>query len=138
MGAITQIRILGGLVGVGIGEVILSRKVWSGLSSFLSPTEVKLLLSNVSNVKHFTQKQQTAIRASYEEAFNLQFRIMMYITIVCFVICLGCWVRNPIEVRDMEKIETAKRNAQIEGLLKKKEQSSKVPEQETLGGDIRV
>jgi len=138
MGAITQIRILGGLIGVGIGEVILSSKVWSTLGSILTPEDVELLLNDVANIKNFTPEQQSAIRANYESAFNLQFRIMMYITIVCFVISLGCWVKDPIEVRDMEKIETAKRDAQVAAILRQKAQISNGESPTSSGSELTV
>ena len=121
MGAITQIRILGGVIGVGIGEVILSTKVWSSLGDILTAEQVELLLQSTSNIAKFSDEQAAAIRLSYGEAFNLQFRIMTYITLVCFIICLGCWVRNPIEVSDMEKIETKKREDKIAENMRKKD-----------------
>ena len=133
MGAITQIRILGGVIGVGIGEVILSSQVWSSLGDILSADQVKLLLKSVSNINRFTPEQQAAIRRSYGEAFNLQFRIMTYITLVCFVVCLGCWVRNPIEVRDMEKIETQRREDKVAEILRNKQQDEE--KQETPSND---
>ena len=113
MGAITQIRILGGVIGVGVGEVILSSKVWSALGGILADDEVEQLLQSTGNIVKFTDAQAAAIRLSYGEAFNLQFRVMTYITLVCFVICLGCWVQNPIEIKDMEKIETKRREDKI-------------------------
>lgn len=133
MGAITQIRILGGVIGVGIGEVILSSKVWSSLGDILTADQVHLLLQSASNIQLFSVEQQAAIRSSYGEAFNLQFRIMTYITLVCFIVCLGCWVKNPIEVRDMEKIETKRREEKVAEIMRNKQQDEE--KQETPSSD---
>ena len=132
MGAITQIRILGGVIGVGIGEVILSSQVWSSLGDILTPDQVRLMLKSVSNIDLFTVEQQAAIRSSYGKAFNLQFRIMTYITLVCFVICLGCWVRNPIQVGDMEKIEAQEREDKIAEMTRNKKQDEEKQETQVV------
>lgn len=133
MGAITQIRILGGVIGVGIGEVVLSSKVWSSLGDILTADQVHLLSQSTSSIDLFTVEQQAAIRSSYGDAFNIQFRIMTYITLVCFVVCLGCWVKNPIEVRDMEKIETKRREDKVAELMRNKQRDEE--KHETPGSD---
>ena len=109
MGAITQIRILGGVVGIAIGDVILSSHVWSNLSSILDPEQLAALLRSTDNLARFTPEQVHSIREAYGTGSNFQFRIMMYIAIACLIISLGCFVRHPIEVADMEVLENKER-----------------------------
>ncbi|KAL9110367.1 MAG: hypothetical protein Q9227_005098 [Pyrenula ochraceoflavens] len=109
MGAITQVRILGGVIGIGIGDIILHGKVYSKLNTILTPQQIGALLTSTENLGTFAPNQINAVKRLYSDGFNFQFRIMMYIAIACFVVSLGTFVKRPIQVREIEAIEARER-----------------------------
>lgn len=105
MGAISQTRLLGGLIGVGIGEIIISARVWKPLERIIGTEKVQMLLQSVENIREMTVADQLSVRNQYATGFNFMFRIMMYLTIFSLVACLFSWKKNPQSVKDMEKAE---------------------------------
>ena len=102
-------RFVGGVIGIGIGEIILNTRVFATLHSILDPQQLGALQESTSNIRNFSPAQIESVREAYGTAFNFQFRIAMYIAIGCLLVTLGTFVRHPIEVRDMEIIEAAER-----------------------------
>ncbi|KAL8942172.1 MAG: hypothetical protein Q9216_001819 [Gyalolechia sp. 2 TL-2023] len=88
MGAITQVRVLGGVVGVAIAQVILSSSVRADLPSFLSPEQVEQLLSSASSIAQLEPDQILAVRKAYGDAYNQQTRMVMYFAIASLAVAL--------------------------------------------------
>lgn len=105
MAAVSQIRTLGGVIGVAIGDVILSARVWSKLGGILDPQQVAALQVSTDNLLHFTSQEISSTRQLFGAGYNFEIRVTMYITIACFLVSLGCYVRHPIEIKDLEVME---------------------------------
>ena len=105
MGAITQMRIFGGAVGIGIGDVILQKQVYSKLGTILDQQQIMSLLASSDNLRTFAPSQIYAVKKLYSDGFNFQFRIMMYIGAACFIASLGTFVRHPLQVKEIEAKE---------------------------------
>lgn len=105
MAAVSQIRTLGGVIGVAIGDVILSARVWSKLGGILDPQQVAALQVSTDNLLHFTPQEVSSTRQLFGAGYNFEIRVTMYITIACFLVSLGCYVRHPLEVQDLEVME---------------------------------
>lgn len=114
MGAITQIRVLGGLVGIAVSQTILTGRVNTELRTILSQDQLAALFRTVESIKDFTADQAAEIRERYGWGFNLQFRVMMYFAIGCLIITLGCWIRNPMDVQARERVEEQNRERRLE------------------------
>lgn len=114
MGAITQIRVLGGLIGIAVSQTILNDRVRSKLVEILNPEQLSSLMASIRSLDGFSASQVQQIRDAYGNGFNLQFRVMLYIGIACLLITLGCWIRNPLDVQARERVEEANRKARLQ------------------------
>ncbi|RPA95467.1 putative MFS multidrug transporter [Choiromyces venosus 120613-1] len=72
MGAITQIRVLGGTVGLAISATLLSNRVKTRLPEFLNPQELAGLLRSSQALKTFDPEIRDRVRLVYAEAYNQQ------------------------------------------------------------------
>jgi hypothetical protein len=100
-GGITQVRVLGGLVGLAICTAVAFDLVKSELSSKLSAAQLKSLLQSSYSIAQFSPAQQDATRRVYGDAFNLQMKIVMGFTIASLCISLFTFRRNP---RSLEEV----------------------------------
>ena len=74
-GAITQVRTLGGVIGIAVVQAVLISHVTSELTKAgFPPAKVALILESTSNIAKLDPLSQTAARAAFGAAVNLQFR----------------------------------------------------------------
>ena len=113
MGAITQIRVLGGVIGIAICQAILSSHVKNELVDVLNPNQLAALLRSATEMAVLNPVQRTATREAYGRGFNLQTRIMMYFAAASFVISIASFKRHPSEIgeKETEDIDELKRAA---------------------------
>ncbi|EED14417.1 efflux pump antibiotic resistance protein, putative [Talaromyces stipitatus ATCC 10500] len=95
MGALTQIRVLGGTFGLAISATVLNDHVKSKLSTLLSPPELEAILDSLDAIKNLSQNQQQAVKAAFSEGFNRQNVILAAFSAVALVLSLGIWERHP-------------------------------------------
>lgn len=108
--AMTQVRTLGGLIGIAAGQALLNARLLSRLGSALSAEKLAALLQSTTAIAGFTPEEAAATAQTYGEAFNLQNTVMLGFCAAATVACLGVWKRNP-----MEFDEFAARNRMAEG-----------------------
>ena len=102
MGAITQVRVLGGTIGLAICTAILNAHVRHGLTLLLlSPQQTTTILQSVSSVSDFGDPAaEKAVRKVFAEAYNQQMRVMTYFSAVVFLAALLTWEKR---LRRVEK-----------------------------------
>ncbi|PYH67690.1 putative MFS multidrug transporter [Aspergillus vadensis CBS 113365] len=105
MGAVTQVRVLGGTIGISIGQVLITHFVDRDLSDVLSTDEMAALKASVSSSRNFPASKQNAVSEVYGRAFNAQIKVVLYITAACWVLGLGTFKKNPVNFRDAGRIE---------------------------------
>ena len=106
MGAITQIRVLGGTIGLAICTAVLNEHVRHSLSLVLSQQEVTGILQSVSSISNLDTTADKAVRRVFAEGYNQQMRIMTYFSAVVFIVSLLAWERRP------RRVETASEMSQ--------------------------
>ncbi|CAD6569077.1 MAG: hypothetical protein ASARMPRED_002393 [Alectoria sarmentosa] len=106
MAAISSLRSLGGTIGIAIGNIVLSSRVWNHLSPTLNPAEVRLVIQTPEKIPTLTPDQINFVREAFGEGFNFNTRIILYFSLVAFVFCLGCFVKNPLQLREVDDAET--------------------------------
>ncbi|KAK4032521.1 major facilitator superfamily transporter [Parachaetomium inaequale] len=84
MGAATQIRVLGGTIGLAICSALLSNHVASQIS-FLTPDQQAALLQSSQNIRRLPLELQVRIRQVYATGYNQQMRVMLYFCIASLV-----------------------------------------------------
>ncbi|CAF9909471.1 hypothetical protein IMSHALPRED_008372 [Imshaugia aleurites] len=100
MGAITQVRVLGGVIGLAIAQAILTRSLDSKLGSFLSSQQITALLDSTGSISDFSPAQAKSTRQVYGDAFNLQMRIVTFIAAASVVSSLFAFRRHPVSLKD--------------------------------------
>lgn len=113
MGAITQVRVLGGVIGIAICQAVLSSHVKNELVDVLDPNQLAALLRSAIEIAILNPVQITATREAYGRGFNIQTRIMMYFAAASFIISLASFKRHPSEIgeKETEDIDELKRAA---------------------------
>ena len=106
MAAISTLRSFGGTIGIAIGNIVLSSRVWNHLAPTLSPDEVQLVLQTPEKIPTLTLDQISFVREEFGRGFNFNTRIILYFALVAFVSCLGCYVRKPLQLREVDDAET--------------------------------
>ncbi|KAL8717592.1 MAG: hypothetical protein Q9225_005181, partial [Loekoesia sp. 1 TL-2023] len=105
MGAITQVRVLGGVVGIAIAQVVLSSTIRADLPSILTPEQIGELLESAASISKLVPEQIQEVRKVYGHAYNLQTRMVMYFAIASLVVSLLAFRRHPRSFADAGKVE---------------------------------
>lgn len=103
MGAITQVRVLGGAIGVAIAHAILNGQVRGELREVLGEKMLAALLRSAAEIEQMTDEQAMATRECYGTSFNAQARIMMYFTAASLLVTLFTFRRRPISFDTLDK-----------------------------------
>ncbi|KAI4159145.1 MAG: hypothetical protein LQ342_006849 [Letrouitia transgressa] len=98
MGAITQVRVLGGTIGLAICTAVLNEHVRSQLTSVLPPLQITNILQSVSSISRLDATAEKAVRQVFAEGYSQQMRIMTYFSAVVFLVSLLVWERQPRRV----------------------------------------
>ncbi|KAK4118273.1 MFS general substrate transporter [Parathielavia appendiculata] len=101
--AITQVRVLGGLIGIAVGQAVLTRRLLADLGAVLPPEKIAALLRSTTAIADFTPEEAADTAQVYGEAFNLQNRVMLGFGAAGLLACLGAWKRHPVEFADLEE-----------------------------------
>ncbi|KAF4454427.1 hypothetical protein F53441_3054 [Fusarium austroafricanum] len=95
MGALTQIRVLGGTVSLAICATILNNHLKPSLDGIVSPEQKAAILDSVSAIKDLTHSEQLAVREAFAEGYNLQNIFMTAMSAAGLIISLFLWEKNP-------------------------------------------
>ena len=103
MSAISQVRALGGVIGLALAQAILTRSLDSKLGSFLSSQQIAALLDSTRSMSDFSPAQAKSPLEVYGDAFNLQMRIVIFIAAASVVSSLFAFRRHPVSVTGCTK-----------------------------------
>jgi hypothetical protein len=85
MGAATQIRVLGGTIGLAICSALLSNHVTAQTSGFLNVGQEAAVLQSFRNIQNLPPELQIRVREVYAVGYNQQMRVMLYFCIASLV-----------------------------------------------------
>ncbi|KAK6957287.1 hypothetical protein Daesc_000069 [Daldinia eschscholtzii] len=91
MGAITQIRVLGGTIGLAISSTVLNNHLASALPALLSPADIKQISDSVQHINTLPDTTRDAVRQVFADGFNTQLRVMMYFSVAVWVFAASLW-----------------------------------------------
>lgn len=77
LGGVTQMRILGGAIGVAIATSLLSNTVISALANVLPAEIVNRLLQNISSVALLSPRDQVAVQAAFALGYKKQLAMIL-------------------------------------------------------------
>ncbi|KAL7627255.1 hypothetical protein AAE478_001444 [Parahypoxylon ruwenzoriense] len=94
MGAITQIRVLGGTIGLAISSTVLNNHLSANLPGLLSPWDIMQISDSVQYVNTLPDDTREAVRQVFADGFNAQMRVMMYFNVAVWIFALTLWERR--------------------------------------------
>ncbi|OTA55986.1 drug resistance transporter EmrB/QacA subfamily [Hypoxylon sp. EC38] len=94
MGAITQIRVLGGTIGLAISSTVLNNHLSSNLPALLSLQDIEQISDSVQYINTLPDATRDAVRQVFADGFREQLRVMMYFSAVVWVFAVTLWERK--------------------------------------------
>ncbi|KAG8160023.1 hypothetical protein KVR01_010660 [Diaporthe batatas] len=95
MGAVTQIRVLGGTIGLAACAAILINHIRTEASKFLTADQVASILLSSENIAFLPIEMQTRTRVVYAAGYSEQMRIMLYFSAAATLSLLLVIERRP-------------------------------------------
>ncbi|POR31011.1 Putative MFS-type transporter [Tolypocladium paradoxum] len=82
LGSVTQIRVLGGTIGLAVCSALLVNYITAETSKFLTPDQVAAILLSSKNIALLPPEVQTQTRTVYATGYSQQMSVMLYFSIV--------------------------------------------------------
>ena len=98
LGALTQFRALGGVIGLAIATNVLNNHLTSRLQGALSPEELANLLQSAATIAQLPPVLETLVRETFREGFNLQMRIMTGFGAAQILAMAVMWEKKPRKI----------------------------------------
>jgi hypothetical protein len=103
MGAVTQVRVLGGIIGLAIVQAILLASLRASLGGVLTPSQLAAILSSSSNIASLPPAAAELTRAAYGDASNVQMRIVAGFGGASLLVGLCTYRRQKVSFADVAK-----------------------------------
>ncbi|KND91015.1 putative MFS-type transporter [Tolypocladium ophioglossoides CBS 100239] len=81
MGSVTQIRVLGGTIGLAVCSALLVNYVKAETSQFLTKDQVSAILLSSNNIALLPPEVQAQTKTVYATGYSQQMRVMLYFSI---------------------------------------------------------
>ncbi|KAL8335700.1 hypothetical protein RB601_008651 [Gaeumannomyces tritici] len=85
MGAVTQVRVLGGTIGLAICSTVLNNYLKVHLLSVLDQTQLRDISHSIAAIDQLPKSLQTTVRGTFSDGFNTQNRVCMYFSIAACI-----------------------------------------------------
>ncbi|KAI9727831.1 MAG: hypothetical protein M1834_007877 [Cirrosporium novae-zelandiae] len=95
MGALTQIRVLGGTVSLAICSTILNNHLKSDIGPILTRAQIQDVFESTSAILDLDQGIQQEVRCVFGAGYNKEMKTMLYFTIAGFLTILLIWEKQP-------------------------------------------
>ncbi|KAI4847253.1 MFS general substrate transporter [Aureobasidium sp. EXF-8845] len=102
LGAVTQMRQLGGVIGLAVTQAILNGDFRSQLADFLSTEELKAVMLSTENIKKLSAAHRAMTCRAYGSSANTQMRVVTAFAGVAILTSIFAWQKAP---RDRKALE---------------------------------
>ncbi|KAK5173542.1 uncharacterized protein LTR77_002223 [Saxophila tyrrhenica] len=108
-GALTQMRSLGGSIGLATGVIVFNSGIRhsDALANALSPADMSALLKSPLHIASFAPEQQMLVAKVFGQAFTGQMRITTYISAASLLVSLLTLERYPAPLQRPPPVESA-------------------------------
>jgi hypothetical protein len=113
MAAITQVRVLGGVIGLAIAQALLISTVRSRLSSLLSPEQIQSVLESTERIRSLPAEEARMARMAYAEAGNQHMFLALGMAGASLLAAVFCWRKQRVEFRDLAIAAGANRTNEV-------------------------
>lgn len=96
-GALTQMRTLGGSVGLSISTIVFNEGIRGSakLRNTLTSSEFSGILKSPLGIENLSERQQTVVGHVYSDAFTAEMRVALYVAAFSFLVSLLTLQKNP-------------------------------------------
>lgn len=94
MGAIVQVRVLGGCIALALCTTLLYSHLEHGLAAIMNEEEVASLLKSTQSLKELGEERMNIVREVFAEGYELQMRAMVGFAAAAVITALGSWKRE--------------------------------------------
>lgn len=118
MGALTQVRVLGGTIALAIWSVsavctdyacrlilysssLLSNLLKTRLLGVISPAEFLKISDTLSSIESLDSVQKLAVKRAFADGYNLQMKVLTAFSGIAFLSSLFLWERTPRTVKNI-------------------------------------
>lgn len=98
IGTVTQVRFMGGAIGLAVVTSILNSHVRSHLSQTLTPEELSALLKSTTVISTFPSEVAIMARSVLGQGYNNQIKALIGTAVAQFPAALLMWKREQIRV----------------------------------------
>lgn len=117
-GALTQMRSLGGSLGLAACVIVFNKKIRASesLVNELDPSQMSALLKSPLVISSFSPEQQALVAKVYAKAFTQEMKVATYIAAACFVFACLTWQPKRLrpQLMDLEVANDSTANAEGE------------------------
>ena len=112
-GAIAQVRVLGGCLGVSACTVVFNKHANKYLEMYLQPEQIQQLRHDLAQITSWPSALVDSVKTIYAEAFSAENRIMIYVCAAMIFCALFTWQRHPLTLQEAlgvdrrEQLETS-------------------------------
>jgi hypothetical protein len=111
-GAITQVRTLGGVIGIAVVQAVMTSHVTHDLTKVIPPSQAESILVSTENIALLDPAARAATRAVFGAAINLQFRTITGFAAAAFGTSLFVWRKNKVDMHALEAQRVAAKSGQ--------------------------
>ena len=83
-------------------STVLTNSISGRLSSLLTPSERLAISDSVQNIKMLPGETRDAVRQVFSDGYSAQLRVMLYFSIVVWLLTLLLWERKPRTAKSIE------------------------------------
>ncbi|OTB06093.1 hypothetical protein M426DRAFT_259520 [Hypoxylon sp. CI-4A] len=105
MASVTQIRVLGGTIGLAVCSALLVNHIKAKAVEFLTPDQVAAILLSSENIGLLSPELQRRTRSMYATGYSEQMRVMLYFSLVSLCSLALLIERHPRRVINVETAE---------------------------------
>ncbi|KAH0044900.1 MFS general substrate transporter, partial [Aureobasidium melanogenum] len=112
LGAVTQMRQLGGVIGLAVTQAILNSDFQSQLADFLSAEELKAVLLSTENIKSLSAAHKNMTCRAYGSSANFQMRVVTAFAGAAILTSIFAWQKAPRDRKALEAERVALQKGQ--------------------------
>lgn len=112
LGAVTQMRQLGGVIGLAVTQAILNDDFRSQLAKFLSVDELKAVMLSTANIGKLSAAHKDLTCRAYGKSANAQMRVVTAFAGAAILTSIFAWQKAPRDRKALEAERVALQTGQ--------------------------
>jgi hypothetical protein len=103
MGALTQIRVLGGTVSLAVCSAVLSNYLREHLAGVITPAEFGAIAETFGAIEKLGPERVAKVRLAFAEGYRRQFQILTGFSGAALLAALFLISRHPVTVKEVSR-----------------------------------